>query len=52
MVMRRTQIGLFGPPPIEVCQRIARQMGKHLGWDEARQTHEIESLAPLYQVAP
>jgi glycerol-3-phosphate dehydrogenase len=52
MVMRRTQIGLFGPPPMEVCQRIARQMGKHLGWDEARQTHEIESLAPLYQVAP
>lgn len=52
MVMRRTGIGLFGPPAPSVLARVAGLMGDHLGWDEARKASEIESLAPLYRSVP
>jgi glycerol-3-phosphate dehydrogenase len=51
MVMRRTSIGQFGPPSTKVLARVAEQMAAHLGWDEARKAREIESLAPIWQVA-
>jgi glycerol-3-phosphate dehydrogenase len=51
MVMRRTSVGQFGPPSTKVLARIAQQMAAHLGWDEARKAREIESLAPIWQVA-
>jgi hypothetical protein len=34
-----------------VLARIAAQMAGHLGWDDARKAREIESLAPIWQVA-
>ena len=51
MVMRRTSIGQFGPPSAKILDRIADQMATHLGWDAARKAREIESLAPIYEIA-
>jgi glycerol-3-phosphate dehydrogenase len=51
MVMRRTSIGQFGPPPHAVLERVAGLMAAHLGWNAARQAQEIESLGLIYRVA-
>ncbi len=47
VVMRRTCLGQFGP--LDHLAKIADVMAGLLGWDEARKTREIASLAPLYQ---
>jgi glycerol-3-phosphate dehydrogenase len=47
VVMRRTCLGQFGPP--DNLQQIAAIMAPMLGWDDARQQREIESLGPLYK---
>ena len=52
MVMRRTAIGQFGPPPADVLERVASQMAAHLGWSEKQKAREIASLGPLYRTAP
>jgi glycerol-3-phosphate dehydrogenase len=51
MVMRRTSVGQFGPPAQAVLENIAARMAAHLGWDAARQAHEIAALAPIYRIA-
>jgi glycerol-3-phosphate dehydrogenase len=49
VVMRRTSLGQFGPPP--QIARIADVMAPLLGWNDARRKAEIDSLAPLYRIA-
>ncbi len=49
VVMRRTSLGQFGPPPN--LDLVAARMAQMLGWDAARTQSEIESLAPLYHTA-
>lgn len=51
MVMRRTGVGQFGPPPASVVARIADAMAAHWGWSDERKRREIDSLDPIYQVA-
>ncbi len=50
VVMRRTGLGQFGPPPH--LAEIAGATAALLGWDDARRQREMESLAPLYRTAP
>jgi glycerol-3-phosphate dehydrogenase len=49
VVMRRTSLGQFGPPP--GLDRIADLAARALDWDETRKRREIENLAPLYRTA-
>ncbi len=49
VVMRRTGLGQFGPPPR--LDMIANRMAGLLGWDDVRKAREIESLAPLYRTS-
>jgi hypothetical protein len=49
--MRRTSVGQFGPPAQAVLENIAARMAVHLGWDAARQAHEVAALAPIYRIA-
>jgi glycerol-3-phosphate dehydrogenase len=50
VVMRRTALGQFGPPP--QIDRVADVMARALSWDASRKQQEIASLAPLYRTAP
>jgi glycerol-3-phosphate dehydrogenase len=47
VVMRRTSLGQFGPPPH--LDKIAGRMAALLNWNEVRKAQEIASLAPLYR---
>jgi glycerol-3-phosphate dehydrogenase len=47
VVMRRTSLGQFGPPPD--LGRIADQVAALMGWSADRKAEEIASLIPLYQ---
>ena len=47
VVMRRTSLGQFGPPPN--LNLVAARMAALLGWNAAKTQSEIESLAPLYR---
>jgi glycerol-3-phosphate dehydrogenase len=49
VVMRRTGIGAFGPPPAETLDDVSRQMAAALGWSEEKRAVEIASLAHLYR---
>ena len=51
MVMRRTSVGQFGPPPAAVAARIADLMAAQLGWNGDKKQREIDSLEKLYRVA-
>ncbi len=48
VVMRRTCIGQIGAPPAAALETASRIMAAELGWDEARRTQEIASLAPSF----
>jgi glycerol-3-phosphate dehydrogenase len=49
VVMRRTCIGQIGAPSAAVLAAASKIMAVELGWDEARRTSEIGSLAPWFQ---
>jgi glycerol-3-phosphate dehydrogenase len=49
VVMRRTDIGVFGPPQPETLDGVSRTMAASLGWSEDKRLAEIVSLAPLYR---
>jgi glycerol-3-phosphate dehydrogenase len=51
MVMRRTGIGQFGPPPADVVEKVAALMAVQLGWSEDKKQREIDGLARLYRTA-
>jgi glycerol-3-phosphate dehydrogenase len=51
VLMRRTGIGQFGKPGLEVLEKVASQMAAHLGWDETKKAAEIASLDHLYKTA-
>jgi len=47
VLLRRTRLGLLAgrelcPPESEVPSRVARAMGKELGWDERRVATEVD----------
>lgn len=48
VVVRRTDIGQFGPPPMDTVERVSRQMAHDLGWDEVRRQQEMRSLDKLF----
>jgi glycerol-3-phosphate dehydrogenase len=49
VVMRRTGIGQFGPPPPAVLEHASGLMADELGWTEQRRRAEIESLTPWFE---
>jgi len=49
-IMRRTGIGQLGQPDAATLEAAARIMGAELGWDEARRTREVASVAPRFQL--
>jgi glycerol-3-phosphate dehydrogenase len=51
VVMRRTALGQFGRPDPTTLTVIASIMAAILGWSEAEQRRQIESLDPLYRAA-
>jgi glycerol-3-phosphate dehydrogenase len=51
MVMRRTCIGQFGPPPPDVVEKVAVLMAAQLGWDMDKKQREVDGLARLYRTA-
>jgi glycerol-3-phosphate dehydrogenase len=49
VVMRRTDLGVFGPPPQGALDGVSRQMASALGWSEDKRMAEIAALAHLYR---
>jgi glycerol-3-phosphate dehydrogenase len=49
VVMRRTDIGVFGPPPRETLDSVSREMAVALGWNEEKRLAEVASLARIYR---
>lgn len=49
VVMRRTGIGQFGPPPPAALETASKLMAHALGWSEERRLKEIASLAPSFE---
>ena len=49
VVMRRTGIGQFGPPPPAVLEHASRLMADELGWSEQRRHAEIDAIAPWFE---
>ncbi|MBV9990453.1 MAG: glycerol-3-phosphate dehydrogenase/oxidase [Alphaproteobacteria bacterium] len=52
VVMRRTELGQFGPPPQATLDTVSRAMAQDLGWSEERRQSEIAALAHLYETRP
>jgi glycerol-3-phosphate dehydrogenase len=48
-VMRRADIGQFGPPVRETLEDVARQMASELNWSEERRQREIGALMSRYR---
>ncbi len=48
VLVRRTPLGALGYPGDEAAQRAAAVVGSELGWDNARQRLEVESLRRFY----
>jgi glycerol-3-phosphate dehydrogenase len=49
VVMRRTDLGVFGPPPSETLDSVSREMATALGWSEEKRLAEIASLSRVYR---
>lgn len=47
LVVRRTELAMFGLPPSAVLHRAAEVAGGLLGWDEIRRAHEIRAVESL-----
>jgi glycerol-3-phosphate dehydrogenase len=48
VINRRTELGATGLPAVSVLRDCSELMGRELGWDEARQSHEIDTLIKSY----
>jgi glycerol-3-phosphate dehydrogenase len=49
VIMRRTGIGQFGPPPSETLESVSQLMARELNWTEQRRLREITALTPWYR---
>lgn len=47
---RRTCLGWFGEPELDVIRGVAALMGRELGWDETCLAREIESVSARYRL--
>ena len=50
VVLRRTELGMFGMPEKDALRRCAELMGRELGWDEARLEGEISEVESEYEI--
>ncbi len=48
VVFRRTDLGVFGLPSLDVLRATAEIMANELGWDQARVRQEIEEVKEVY----
>ncbi len=48
VILRRTDLGTFEPPPESVCRAVADEMAPLFGWTPERQEAELEHLNSVY----
>jgi len=51
VVVRRTSLGLFGPPPADVLRRAAGHMAEELAWNAERIADEIDAVRHAYPLS-